>query len=291
MEADIDTWMNTAQGYRRCILAGRQMLSDMVRSDFNSTVLVDNASAAINVILRNMQPPLGPDDVILDLSTVLTSFPSQRSPAETSQKLSFKLRPLRTDEFPTTGLRPIRRFLHLADVSPGRERRHGASAGKQLLSSPAPLPLPLSLAPQWPLSGDASFIEPLAAFLKANASSLNIRCCVISHISAYPSVILPVAALTRLLRSYNIISIIDGAHAVGNIDIDITAADPDYYLGNMHKWFFSPKSAALLYAPPPPTSPRLPPPPAAPVHTATVTPCACTCAPTTSCCTFPRHPS
>jgi hypothetical protein len=70
MEADIDTWMNAAQGYRRCILAARTMLSDLIRSDFNSTVLVDNASAAINVILRNMQPPLGPDDVILDLSTV-----------------------------------------------------------------------------------------------------------------------------------------------------------------------------------------------------------------------------
>jgi selenocysteine lyase/cysteine desulfurase len=73
MEADIDTWMNAAQGYRRCIVAARRMLSDMIRSDFNSTVLVDNASAAINVILRNMQPPLGPDDVILDLSTVSES--------------------------------------------------------------------------------------------------------------------------------------------------------------------------------------------------------------------------
>jgi hypothetical protein len=39
-------------------------------------VLVDNASAAINVILRNMQPPLGPDDVIVDLSTVLSSSAS-----------------------------------------------------------------------------------------------------------------------------------------------------------------------------------------------------------------------
>ena len=94
-------------------------------------------------------------------------------------------------------------------------------------------------------------MDPLAAFLKANASSLNIRCCVISHISAYPSVVLPIAELTRLLRSYNIITIIDGAHAVGNIAIDVAAVDPDYYLGNMHKWFFSPKSAALLYADPP----------------------------------------
>jgi hypothetical protein len=76
MEADIDAWMNSAQGYRRCILAARLMLSSMIRSDFNSTVLVDNASAAINVILRNMQPPLGPDDVIVDLSTVLSSSAS-----------------------------------------------------------------------------------------------------------------------------------------------------------------------------------------------------------------------
>jgi selenocysteine lyase/cysteine desulfurase len=59
-------------------------------------------------------------------------------------------------------------------------------------------------------------------------------------------VVLPIAALTRLLRSYGIITVIDGAHAVGNIPIDVAAADPDYYPGNMHKWFFAPKSAALL---------------------------------------------
>lgn len=41
---------------------------------------------------------------------------------------------------------------------------------------------------------------------------------------------------------------LDGAHALGNIPVDLSElGDVDYALFNLHKWLFAPKSSALLY--------------------------------------------
>lgn len=49
-------------------------------------------------------------------------------------------------------------------------------------------------------------------------------------------------------RRYGIPVVIDGAHALGNIDVDVSAlGDPEYYFANLHKWMFGPKSSAVLY--------------------------------------------
>lgn len=53
--------------------------------------------------------------------------------------------------------------------------------------------------------------------------------------------------LIQLCRTFNIISLIDGAHAPGNISLNINELQPDIYLGNCHKWMFTPKGVAFLY--------------------------------------------
>ena len=75
MESSLDTFMNGATGYRACILSARSSLATLVNAaDVNDTVLVDNASEAINAILRNFEPPLSADEWILDLSTAYGPF-------------------------------------------------------------------------------------------------------------------------------------------------------------------------------------------------------------------------
>lgn len=39
----------------------------------------------------------------------------------------------------------------------------------------------------------------------------------------------------------------DGAHAIGQMDIDIEKIKPAGYCSNFHKWGFSPLSCAFLY--------------------------------------------
>ena len=79
------------------------------------------------------------------------------------------------------------------------------------------------------------------------AINKNTKVIFLSHITSATALILPVKEIIKLAREHNILTIIDGAHAPAQIDLDIKKLDPDFYCGACHKWMCSPKGVAFLY--------------------------------------------
>lgn len=100
-----------------------------------------------------------------------------------------------------------------------------------------------------PFGAEVSDEQILAALRAGLRSSTKVL--VVSHVATGDGRILPVGEISRLAREREIIVVVDGAHAIGALPVDLAALpDVDFYGGNFHKWFMGPKGTAFGYTHP-----------------------------------------
>lgn len=102
---------------------------------------------------------------------------------------------------------------------------------------------PIKLQLEYPIS-DNEILDRTAAALKANK---HIKLVLMDAISSLPGVRFPWEKVCRLCRQENIYSLVDAAHAVTQILVDISLAQPDFFVSNLHKWSYVPRGCAVLY--------------------------------------------
>jgi isopenicillin-N epimerase len=139
--------------------------------------------------------------------------------------------------------------LRSLDFSPGDEilvtnlaygaiakavRYVAARSGATVIEAEIPLPLP----------DTAAIVAAVAARLGPRT-----RLAVFDHVASASALVLPVPELTRLAREAGARVLIDGAHAPGQVPLDVPATGADWYVGNCHKWLFAPRGCGFLWAP------------------------------------------
>ncbi|HEU0229108.1 MAG TPA: aminotransferase class V-fold PLP-dependent enzyme [Burkholderiaceae bacterium] len=87
--------------------------------------------------------------------------------------------------------------------------------------------------------------EILGTFDKAITGKT--RLIVVDQITSDTAMLFPIAAILALAHSRGVPVLVDGAHAPGMLDVDLDALDPDFWVGNLHKWCCAPHGTAVLY--------------------------------------------
>lgn len=73
------------------------------------------------------------------------------------------------------------------------------------------------------------------------------RIVVFSHITTVTGVVLPAKEICALARARGVLTHVDGAHAIGQLPLDLHDIGCDFYASSPHKWLMAPKGTGTLY--------------------------------------------
>ncbi|KAJ3123739.1 hypothetical protein HK098_001671 [Nowakowskiella sp. JEL0407] len=79
---------------------------------------------------------------------------------------------------------------------------------------------------------------------------VSVRLFVVEHITSPTAVVLPVKEIVEVCHEFGVEILVDGAHAIGQVPLNLDEIGADYYTTNCHKWLCSSKGCAILYIKP-----------------------------------------
>ncbi len=102
----------------------------------------------------------------------------------------------------------------------------------------------VEVAVPFPLDDPAQVVEAVR-----RAWPDRVKLAVFDHITSPTGLLLPIRELVELAHANGARVVVDGAHVPGHVGVDLASLGADGWVGNLHKWLFAPKSAAILHVP------------------------------------------
>lgn len=96
-----------------------------------------------------------------------------------------------------------------------------------------------------PLAHTQEVVDAIASKLGAKTKLL-----VVDHVTSPTAIVFPIREIVSLCRSQGVEVLVDGAHAPGMLELDVTSIGATYYVGNLHKWTCAPKGAGFIWVDP-----------------------------------------
>lgn len=110
--------------------------------------------------------------------------------------------------------------------------------------------IPIFVKLDYPLSSD-EIVDLYSKAIDEGKTKGPVKLGFFDAISSMPSARLPWERLVQLCKDKGVLSVVDAAHGIGMIEnISLRTVRPDFFVTNIHKWFFAPAPAALLYVDP-----------------------------------------
>lgn len=95
---------------------------------------------------------------------------------------------------------------------------------------------------RFPIESKEDFVSQ---FLKGVTSKTKLI--FLSHLTSITGLRLPIDEICAFAKEKGILTFIDGAHAPGQVNVNLENLQADFYTGACHKWMLTPKGSSFLY--------------------------------------------
>ena len=103
---------------------------------------------------------------------------------------------------------------------------------------------------EWPIGDEEMVRRYVDAIRKINnegEGKRRVRMAVCDTVVSMPGVRIPFEKLVPALKAEGVMVMLDAAHGVGHVNVDLGKLQPDFAVTNLHKWLFVPRPCAAFY--------------------------------------------
>lgn len=94
----------------------------------------------------------------------------------------------------------------------------------------------------FPIASEQQVVDSIVA-----AVTPRTRVLLVDHVTSQTGLVMPIADIVSAMRQRGVEVLVDGAHAIGMLPLDLDALGAGWYTGNCHKWLCTPKGSAVLH--------------------------------------------